>query len=176
MSHVYYKFKSQKDPSRVVFDGPSISVFDLKREIILLNKLGNGADFDLSIYDESTNEGNSSSSSSNVSNNDIEYTDDNTMIPRLTTIIVRRLPPSKPGKGNGAKYVSGAALPNSRNSRAENFGKRVNEVTAKSSAPVMPTMVFSSIPGLTNEEGHKSNDDESTAIAMMMSAQTANWD
>jgi hypothetical protein len=60
MSHVYYKFKSQKDPSRVVFDGPSISVFDLKREIIQLNKLGSGTDFDLSIYDESTNEGTTS--------------------------------------------------------------------------------------------------------------------
>lgn len=57
MSHVYYKFKSQKNPSRVIFDGPGISVFDLKREIITLNKLGSGTDFDLSIYDESTNEG-----------------------------------------------------------------------------------------------------------------------
>src|SRR5271156_514931 len=129
MSHVYYKFKSQKDPSRVIFDGPSISVFDIKREIILLNKLGNGSDFDLSIYDESTNEGNSNG---NKGVNETEYTDDNAMIPRATSIIVRRLPPSKHGKGNGAKYVSGSAAPNTRPSRSENFGKK-NEVTAKSS-------------------------------------------
>src|SRR6202035_1322096 len=109
MSHVYYKFKSQKDPSRVVFDGPGISVFDLKREIITLNKLGSGTDFDLSIYDESTNEG--SSQAPGYVSALVEYTDDNAIIPRATSIIVRRLPPSKPGKGNGAKYVSGSAAP-----------------------------------------------------------------
>src|SRR5579862_532715 len=120
MSYVYYKFKSQKDPSRVVFDGPSISVFDLKREIISLNKLGSGTDFDLSIYDESTNE---------------EFTDDNHMIPRATSIIVRRLPPSKPGKGNGAKYVSGSAATTTRSQRSENFSsKKTNEITAKTSS------------------------------------------
>src|SRR5271156_3526951 len=174
MSHVYYKFKSQKDPSRVVFDGPSISVFDLKREIILLNKLGNGADFDLSIYDESTNEGNANDSDKPF--NEVEYTDDNEMIPRATSIIARRLPPPKPGKGNGAKYVSGSAAPSSRNSRNENFGKKTHEVTAKSSSSVVP-MVITSIPGLTHEQpAPSSTDDESTAIAMMMSAQSANWD
>ena len=172
MSHVYYKFKSQKDPSRVVFDGPAISVFDLKREIIQLNKLGNGQDFDLSIYDESTNEG--SNSGSRI--NETEYTDDNAMIPRATSIIVRRLPPSKPGKGNGAKYVSGAATSSNRPSRSENFGKKTNEVTAKTSASVVPTVVFSSIPGVVTNGEQQSTDDESAAIAMMMSAQSANWD
>jgi protein MPE1 len=158
MSYVFYKFKSQKDPSRVVFDGPSISVFDLKREIISLNKLGAGTDFDLSIYDESTNE---------------EFTDDNYMIPRATSIIVRRLPPSKPGKGNGAKYVSGSAGP-TRSGRSENFGRKTNEVTAKTSAVVAPAMVnpFLSLAKAKSGTGN----DESAAIAMMMSAQSANWD
>ena len=174
MSHVYYKFKSQKDPSRVVFDGPAISVFDLKREIILLNKLGNGVDFDLSIYDESTNEGNANDSRKGF--NALEYTDDNAMIPRATSIIVRRLPPAKPGKGNGAKYVSGSAAPSSRNSRNESFGKRTNEVTAKSSNSAI-SLVNSSVPGLTHQQPMPSSaDDESAAIAMMMSAQSANWD
>lgn len=172
MSHVYYKFKSQKDPSRVVFDGPGISVFDLKREIITLNKLGSGTDFDLSIYDESTNEG---LGKTGYSSDLVEYTDDNAMIPRATSIIVRRLPPSKPGKGNGAKYVSGSAAPSSRNSRSENFGKKTNDITAKSSAPVLAPMVSSAIPGLTNKQPI-SGDDESAAIASMMSAQSANWD
>jgi protein MPE1 len=56
-SSVYYKFKSQRDPSRVTFDGTSISVWDLKREIILQNKMGKGTDFDLGIYNPDTNEG-----------------------------------------------------------------------------------------------------------------------
>ena len=43
----------------MTFDGTHISVFDLKREIILANKMGNGKDFDLGIYDNVTGEGKS---------------------------------------------------------------------------------------------------------------------
>lgn len=56
-SSVFFKFKSQKDPSRVTFDGTGISVFELKREIISINRLGDGTDFDLAIYNEDSNEG-----------------------------------------------------------------------------------------------------------------------
>jgi protein MPE1 len=49
-SSVFYKFKSRKDESRVTFDGTGISVFDLKKEIILANNLGKANDFDLRIY------------------------------------------------------------------------------------------------------------------------------
>lgn len=56
-SSVFFKFKSQKEPSRVTFDGTGISVFDLKREIISTNHLGDGTDFELAIYNEDTNEG-----------------------------------------------------------------------------------------------------------------------
>ena len=59
MNFVHYKFKSQNKPSRIVFDGTGISVFDLKREVILANKLGTGTDFDLSIYEEASNQGES---------------------------------------------------------------------------------------------------------------------
>lgn len=56
-SSVFYKFKSQRDESRVTFDGTGISVFDLKKEIILANNLGKANDFDLFVYDGSSNEG-----------------------------------------------------------------------------------------------------------------------
>lgn len=56
-SSVFYKFKSQRDESRVTFDGTGISVFDLKKEIILANNLAKANDFDLAIYDRSSNEG-----------------------------------------------------------------------------------------------------------------------
>jgi protein MPE1 len=59
-SSVFFKFKSQREPTRVTFDGTGISVFELKRSIIELNRLGDGTDFDLAIYDEQTNEGMSS--------------------------------------------------------------------------------------------------------------------
>jgi len=41
----------------VTFDGTGISVFELKREIITINRLGDGTDFELAIYNEDTNEG-----------------------------------------------------------------------------------------------------------------------
>ena len=56
-SSVFFRFKSQKEPSRVAFDGTGISVFELKREIIVMNKLGDGTDFELVITSADTNEG-----------------------------------------------------------------------------------------------------------------------
>jgi protein MPE1 len=56
-SSVFFKWKSQKEPTRVEFDGTGISVFELKREIILRSGLGDGNDFDLVIgTDESLKE------------------------------------------------------------------------------------------------------------------------
>lgn len=49
-SSVFYKFKSRRDESRVSFDGTGISVFDLKRDIIIANNLGKANDFDLEVY------------------------------------------------------------------------------------------------------------------------------
>lgn len=56
-SSVFFKFKSQKEPTRVEFDGTGISVFELKREIIVKSGLGDGTDFDLHIYTDDNSEG-----------------------------------------------------------------------------------------------------------------------
>ena len=56
-SSVYFRFKSQKEPTRVTFDGTGISVFELKRDIITMSRLGDGTDFELIILAEDTNEG-----------------------------------------------------------------------------------------------------------------------
>jgi protein MPE1 len=98
-SSVHFKFKSQKEPSRVTFDGTAISVFDLKRDIIQMNKLGDGTDFELAVYNEGDN---------------TEYDDDTTLIPRSTSVIARRLPAVRPGRGRAARYVSGKAPINAR--------------------------------------------------------------
>lgn len=58
-SFVFYRFKSQKEPSRISFDGLSIGVWDLKKEIIHNNKMGKGGDFDFAIYNADTEEGES---------------------------------------------------------------------------------------------------------------------
>lgn len=53
-----------------------------------------------------------------------EYDDDTTVIPRSTTVIARRLPPSKPGAGRAARYMSGKMPINAKNnSRKEQFSK-----------------------------------------------------
>lgn len=51
-SSIFYRFKSRKDESRITFDGTGISVFDVKKEIILANNLAKAFDFDLHIYDQ----------------------------------------------------------------------------------------------------------------------------
>ncbi len=56
-SYVYFKFKSQKEPQRVPIDGPHTDVWNLKREIISMSRLGDGTDFDLKIYKENSDEG-----------------------------------------------------------------------------------------------------------------------
>ena len=56
-SSVFYKFKSQREESKVSFDGTGISLFDLKKEIILANSLGKSSDFDLVVFDGSSGEG-----------------------------------------------------------------------------------------------------------------------
>jgi protein MPE1 len=56
-SSVFYKWASRKDESRVAFDGTGISVFDLKREIILANNMSKANDFDLYIYDAASKQG-----------------------------------------------------------------------------------------------------------------------
>ena len=130
-SSVYFKFKSQKEPSRVEFDGTGVSVFELKRDIIIKSGLGDGTEFDLAIYSEDNTEGRSSSGNATYTQTDlVEYDDDTTIIPRSTTVIARRLPPARPGAGRAARYVSGKMPATARNSsRRENTAKAVKPAT-----------------------------------------------
>jgi protein MPE1 len=114
---IYYKFRSAKDTSQIVFDGPSMSVFDLKREIILRSKFGNSSEFDLTIYSEQSME----------EGEPVEYRNDDEMIPRATSIIAVRHPPYKPGKGRAAKYVADLNFPK----RAHRLEFPKNKVLAK---------------------------------------------
>ncbi|KAJ2636405.1 Retinoblastoma-binding protein [Coemansia sp. RSA 1286] len=80
MSQIQYKFRSAKDYSSVVFDGLSITVLDLKQEIMREQKL-DPEEFDLVITNEQTNE---------------DYKDGMAMIPKNTMILVRRVPYTGP--------------------------------------------------------------------------------
>ncbi|KAH7118735.1 DWNN domain-containing protein [Dendryphion nanum] len=93
-SSVFYKFRNQRELSQISFDGNSISVFELKREIILAAGLGNGTDFDLHLYpadDPST-----------------ELVDDTDLVVRTSSVIAKRTPAAK-GTGKAQRYVTGRA-------------------------------------------------------------------
>ncbi|KAJ2992036.1 hypothetical protein NUW58_g2308 [Xylaria curta] len=153
-SSVFFKFKSQKEPTRVEFDGTGISVFELKRDIIIKSGLGDGTDFDLAIYTDDGSE---------------EYDDDTTIIPRSTTVVARRLPPQKPGAGRAARYVSGKMPSSSKNSSRK-------ETTTKVAKPVMTGLAQMST-ALTEEEKmmamFQAESDQWTAQQEEMSHKTA---
>ena len=118
-SSVFFRFKSQREPTRVAFDGTGISVFELKREIISLSNLGDGTDFELVITSEDGNEGRLLQFGLRLKQLDIltlrvEFDDDTSVIPRSTTVIAKRLPATKPGRGGAARYVSGKMPQNAK--------------------------------------------------------------
>jgi len=166
-SSVFYKFKSQRDESRITFDGTALSVFDLKKEIILANNLGKANDFDLYVYDSTGKQ---------------EYNDDHFMIPRSSSIIVSRRPAARPGKGKAAMYLAGsnssASVPTSdinkggsggtwyRGAMSKRFDAR-DTSAAPTAKPTPPPMI---------PKSSVAKDDEAAAMAAMFQAQSANWE
>lgn len=136
-STVFYRFRSQKSTSRILFDGTGITVFDLKKEIIAENKLGDGTAFDLRLYNNDTNE---------------EYADDTLVVPRSTSVIARRSPPVRHGKGTGARYVTGKP--------------RITKVTLNNN-----TNAATSEPAQKNEGAMS----EKERIEMMFARQSDQW-
>lgn len=166
-SSVFYKFASQRTESRVTFDGTGISVFDLKKDIILANNLGKANDFDLFIYDSSNQ----------------EYKDDSQIIPRSTSVIVKRRPAIRPGKGRAAMYISGTSGSSSE--------KPTPTVTPANNTWHRPGLSSGHISKrFDSKEKEKERDellkpvlkssvateDEATAMAAMFQAQSANWE
>ncbi|KAG5832140.1 hypothetical protein ANANG_G00287950 [Anguilla anguilla] len=76
MSCVHYKFSSKLNYDTVTFDGLHITLSDLKRQIMGREKL-KAADCDLQITNAQTKE---------------EYTDDGALIPKNSSVIIRRIP------------------------------------------------------------------------------------
>ncbi|PNT67406.1 hypothetical protein BRADI_3g27136v3 [Brachypodium distachyon] len=74
---VYYKFKSAKDYDSIPIEGQFISVINLKERIFESKHLGRGKDFDLMISNAQTDE---------------EYAEESIMIPKNTSVLIRRMP------------------------------------------------------------------------------------
>ncbi|RPD64224.1 DWNN-domain-containing protein [Lentinus tigrinus ALCF2SS1-7] len=166
-SSVFYRFRSQRDESRVTFDGTGISVFDLKKEIIIANNLGKANDFDLVVLDSSGE----------------EYKDDSSIIPRSSSVVVKRVP-ARPGRGGVARYL-GSAGPSQGSSDSSakgtggggnvwhrgNMSKRFDgKEPREEPRPAQQQPPPAPLPsGVANE-------DEAAAMAAMFQAQTANWE
>ncbi|KAI0741590.1 DWNN domain-containing protein [Daedaleopsis nitida] len=163
-SSVFYKFRSQRDESRVTFDGTGISVFDLKKEIILANNLGKANDFDLVVQGSSGE----------------EYKDDSQVIPRSSSVIIRRVP-ARPGRGSAARYIAasggmaqgsdapgksstgGGSWHRGGGNMSRRFDHKENQEDSKLAEKPPPPV--SATP-----------EDEAAAMAAMFQAQSANWE
>ena len=122
------------------------------------------------------------------------------MIPRSSSVVVKRVPPARPGKGKAAMYIgapgtsaTSESKPNSqpgstswgaKGSMSRRFDKeasssrpatvRVHRALFVSLIPSLLTLVIhtqTSLPSLTT-----GNDDEAAAMAAMFQAQSANWE
>uniref|UniRef100_A0A8D3D934 DWNN domain-containing protein n=1 Tax=Scophthalmus maximus TaxID=52904 RepID=A0A8D3D934_SCOMX len=87
MTHVHYKFSSKLSYDTVVFDGPHVTLRDLKRQIMCRERL-RAADCDLQITNAQDKQ---------------EYTDDDGPISKGSSVIVRRIPTSGGRSGSSSK-------------------------------------------------------------------------
>ncbi|KAF7308823.1 hypothetical protein MKEN_01082100 [Mycena kentingensis (nom. inval.)] len=160
-SSVFYRFNSQRTESRVTFDGTGISVFDLKRDIILANNMGKANDFDLYVFDAGSNK---------------EYTDDSEIIPRSSSVVVKRRPAARPGKGKASMYIAGAgnivptSEPVSRAGPTWHKGAMSKRFDVKEEPPAAPK------PPAVLPQPATADDEEDAAMAAMFQAQSANWE
>ncbi|KAI8335801.1 DWNN domain-containing protein [Chlamydoabsidia padenii] len=165
MSVIYYKFKAAKDSDYDVFtfDGSGATVFDVKREIIRAKKLGKGTDFDLAIYNAQTDE---------------EYNDDMFMVPRNTSVIVRRLPPSRPGKGTAQRYVQGAAPIDNKGIGASGIGIMKGSTQPPTHTSGRRNMVLNALPQQQQQQQQQQSNpvplDNSGATILPQSNQDGN--
>ncbi|KAF8945889.1 E3 ubiquitin-protein ligase rbbp6 [Haplosporangium gracile] len=161
MSKVHYKFKSSKDYDSATFDGHSISVFDLKKEILIAKGL-KGPD-DLALTHAESGE---------------EYYDDAALIPRNTSVLVARVP-AKPGRGGAQRYLEGAGpIPRSGNMTRNVFEKPGSNTHHD---PMGGSKVYRNTTSLLQEEGppaeavDMSQMTEDEKMKFVFEQQTSHW-
>ncbi|XP_039036281.1 E3 ubiquitin ligase PARAQUAT TOLERANCE 3-like isoform X1 [Hibiscus syriacus] len=114
---VYYKFKSARDFDSISMDGPFISVGTLKEKIFESKHLGKGTDFDLVVTNAQTNE---------------EYPDEAMLIPKNTSVLIRRVP------GRPRMPIVAAPEPNVANQIENAQPEKSSFLDADSSVPKYP--------------------------------------
>jgi len=135
----------------------------------------------------------------------VEYNDDSTIIPRSSSVIVKRMPAARSGKGKASYYASGVtstAIPTSepiqRPGSASNVTWHKGSMSKRFDGKEDSHLSFSNTPGtksatsvrllpfhrsrfLTSKQqpvlsSNIAKEDEQAAMAAMFQAQTANWE
>ncbi|TFK29708.1 DWNN-domain-containing protein [Coprinopsis marcescibilis] len=169
-SSVFYKWASRKDESRVTFDGTGISVFDLKREVILANNLHKAVDFDIHVYDAATK----------------QELPDSQIVPRSSSVVLKRLPTPPRTKSKIPMYVANSSnnFPTSetvirqtpsgtatwhKGAMSKRFDGK-DETISSTPKPGTPAVTAAPVQSAIVKE------DEAAAMAAIFSAQTQNWE
>lgn len=162
MAVIYYRFRFQKPDhiATIKFDGTGLTVFELKRDIIIANNLIHSTDIDIILYlTENIQDARSWGGNSNGMNQsgDRELTDDNEVIARSTTVLVRRTMCPKKGKGNVQRYIAGKPRIQHASSNGARLDASINIMNGVTSSSGVP------------------NGTEDDMIQKMFSAQDEQW-
>lgn len=141
MSSVHFKFRSGSEYEPLFFDGHCISLKELRELITEKKRLGRGGEFKLEIMDSTTER---------------EYTNENEMIPKNASLIVRRVPihysnevPIAQAEAQRAK-----ALESAESLKLEALQAQALSVTDESEATLVGTGSRVPICYLCKQNGH----------------------
>ncbi|XP_071330261.1 E3 ubiquitin-protein ligase RBBP6-like isoform X2 [Trachinotus anak] len=149
MTHVHYKFSSKLSYDTVVFDGPHITLTDLKRQIMGREKLRAG-DCDLQITNAQTKE---------------EYTDDEGLIPKGSSVIVRRVPISG-GRSSSSSKTQNIERPDVQLHHTFTAFKAMDGQTSSSALPFFAKMANLADADVSEEDKIKVMLNQSTYDSM----------
>lgn len=95
LSVVHFRMHHGKDSEQITFSGNGIKLLDLKKEIVDKKKITGTLDFDLKIVDEQNK----------------EYVDDDEIVPKNASVVVRRVPAKSAKAGLMARINNRGAVP-----------------------------------------------------------------
>lgn len=182
-SVIFYRFYSNNPALKssdqyISFQGTGITVFELKREIILQNSLGDGSHFILKVYNDPD-----TADTAKLE----EISEDNTVIPRSSKIIVKRLPAERQSQTrhgissfrtvDSTRYISGkpkmgAAGSFQGNSSAASGGQDISEADEKARIKAAEEAYEKNM----NEVRNNPNLTESEKMTKLMEIEQAKWE
>lgn len=176
-SVIFYRFYSNNPSLKannqyLSFQGTGITAFELKREIILQNSLGDGSSFILKIFQDVDEKGDVGD----------EIKEDTTVIPRSSKIIVKRLPAeristTRHGVGSfrqvdSTRYINGRPKMNAGGAKSGGVSEEFGAEDAKAKAISAEQLYEKNL----NEVKNNPNLSETEKMAKLMEIEQAQWE